>query len=191
MFAARARVWQFACNSRFFDPRATDVHISLRVTEPMNSGIDQFLNLPEMAHFVRVVLRLVAAALLGGLVGAEREWVGKAAGLRTHMLVALGAAVFVLAPAEAGLGEGDIGRIIQGIAAGIGFIGAGTILKRTDRNEIKGLTTAAGVWLTAAVGVAAAVAPLWLAAASVACALVILFALGAMERKLGTASTQA
>jgi putative Mg2+ transporter-C (MgtC) family protein len=159
--------------------------------EPMNSGIDQFLNLPETMHFVRVVLRLVAAALLGGLVGAEREWVGKAAGLRTHMLVALGAAVFVLAPAEAGLGEGDIGRIIQGIAAGIGFIGAGTILKRTDRNEIQGLTTAAGIWLTAAIGVAAAVAPLWLAIAGVACALVILYVLAAIERKLGTESTQA
>ena len=157
----------------------------------MNSGVDQFLNLPEFAHFARVVLRLVAAALLGGLVGAEREWLGKAAGLRTHMLVALGAAVFVLAPAEAGLGEGDIGRIIQGIAAGIGFIGAGTILKRADRNEIKGLTTAAAVWLTAAVGVAAAVAPLWLAVAGVVCALVILYVLALIERKLGTESTQA
>jgi putative Mg2+ transporter-C (MgtC) family protein len=159
--------------------------------EPMNSGPDQFLSLPEMLHFGRVVLRLAAAALLGGLVGAEREWVGKAAGLRTHMLVALGTAVFVLAPAEAGLGEGDIGRIIQGIAAGIGFIGAGTILKRADRNEIQGLTTAAGIWLTAGVGVAAAVAPLWLAVASVVSALVILYVVGAIERKLGIDSTRA
>ena len=157
----------------------------------MNTGAEEFLNLPELAHFVRVALRLAAAAVLGGLVGAEREWVGKAAGLRTHMLVALGAAVFVLAPSEGGLGEGDIGRIIQGIAAGIGFIGAGTILKRTDRNEIKGLTTAAGIWLTAAVGVAAAVAPLWLPALGVACAVVILYALAAIERKFGTPSSQA
>ena len=104
----------------------------------MNPGTEEFVNLPELTHLARVALRLVAAALLGGLVGAEREWVGKAAGLRTHMLVSLGAAMFVLAPAEAGLGEGDTSRIIQGIAAGIGFIGAGTILKRSDREEIRG-----------------------------------------------------
>ena len=66
------------------------------------------------------------------------------------MLVALGAALFVIAPAQAGLGAGDLGRIIQGVAAGIGSIGAGTILKLTDREEIKGLTTAASIWPTAA-----------------------------------------
>jgi len=93
----------------------------------------------EFAHFAGVVLRLLTATL-GGLVGAVREWVGKAAGLRTHMLASLGAALFVLAPAEAGLGAGDTSRIIRGIAAGIGFIGAGTILKPSDRNEIQGLT---------------------------------------------------
>jgi putative Mg2+ transporter-C (MgtC) family protein len=61
------------------------------------------------------------------------------------MLVSLGTALFVVAPAEAGIGEGDTGRILQGIAAGIGFIGAGTILKRADREEIQGLTTAASI----------------------------------------------
>ena len=149
----------------------------------MNTGADEFLRLPEWAHAGGVVLRLVMAALLGGLVGAEREWVGKAAGLRTHMLVALGAALFVLAPAEAGLGEGDTSRIIQGIAAGIGFIGAGTILKRTDRNEIQGLTTAANIWLTAAIGVAVAVGPLWLPLVCAICALIILYVFGLIQRR--------
>jgi len=148
------------------------------------TGVDAALSLPDLAHLADVALRLVAAAVLGGFVGAERERVGKAAGLRTHMIVALGAAMFVLAPAEAGLAQGDTSRIIQGIAAGIGFIGAGTILKRADRQEIHGLTTAAGIWLTAAIGVAAAVGPLWLPALCVACALLILLVLGAIERRL-------
>jgi putative Mg2+ transporter-C (MgtC) family protein len=139
---------------------------------------------PELAHAAEVGFRLVAAAVLGGFVGAEREYVRKAAGLRTHMIVALGAALFVLAPAEAGLAEGDVSRIIQGIAAGIGFIGAGTILKRPDRQEVHGLTTAASIWLTASVGVAAAVGPLWLAGFGVVCAVVILFVFVAIERWL-------
>ena len=139
---------------------------------------------PEVAHAAEVGFRLVAAAALGGFVGAEREYVRKAAGLRTHMIVALGAALFVLAPAEAGLAEGDVSRIIQGVAAGIGFIGAGTILKRPDRQEVHGLTTAASIWLTASVGVAAAMGPLWLPALAVGCALVILYCFGTIERRL-------
>jgi putative Mg2+ transporter-C (MgtC) family protein len=150
----------------------------------MPTGADAALSLPDLAHLIDVALRLVAAAVLGGFVGAERERVGKAAGLRTHMIVSLGAAMFVLAPAEAGLAQGDTSRIIQGIAAGIGFIGAGTILKRADLQEIHGLTTAAGLWLTASLGVAAAVGPLWLPALCVVCALVILFFLGAVERRI-------
>lgn len=147
----------------------------------------ELLNLPDPEQLTRVTFRLMAAAILGGLVGAEREWVGKAAGLRTHMLVSLGAALFVLAPSEAGLGEGDLGRIIQGIAAGIGFIGAGTILKRAESDEIKGLTTAAGIWLTAAIGIAVAVGRTWLALICVACAWLILFVLAIVERWLGRA----
>jgi putative Mg2+ transporter-C (MgtC) family protein len=151
----------------------------------MNPDTGELLHLPSLAHLGLVALRLFAAVVLGGLVGAEREWVGKAAGLRTHMLVSLGAALFVLAPAEAGLAEGDRSRIIQGIAAGIGFIGAGTILKRADREEIQGLTTAASIWLTAGIGVAVAVGPLWLPVVCVLCALLILYVLGAIERQFG------
>jgi putative Mg2+ transporter-C (MgtC) family protein len=151
----------------------------------MNPGTTEFLHLPDAAHLAFVGLRLATAAVLGGLVGAEREWVGKSAGLRTHMLVSLGAALFVLAPAEGGLAEGDTSRIIQGIAAGIGFIGAGTILKRADRDEIQGLTTAATIWLTAAIGVAVAVGPIWLPVGCAFGTLLILYVLGVVERKLG------
>jgi len=150
----------------------------------MPQGVEAALSVPDLLHVAEVAARLIGAAVLGGFVGAEREGAGKAAGLRTHMIVALGAALFVLAPAEAGLAEGDVSRIIQGVAAGIGFIGAGTILKREETNEIHGLTTAAGIWLTAAVGVAAAVGPLWLPGLCVVCALVILYCLGAIERRI-------
>ena len=149
----------------------------------MNTLPDTLFNLPDVSQVMPVMVRLLAAAALGGLIGAERESVGKAAGLRTHMLVALGSALFVVAPTVAGLGEGDRGRIIQGIAAGIGFIGAGTILKLTDREEIKGLTTAAGVWLTAAIGVAAAVAPLWVPVVCAISAWLILYGLGQFEAR--------
>lgn len=145
---------------------------------------DELFSVPNTRAVAIVVVRLVAAGLLGGLLGAEREAVGKAAGLRTHMLVALGAALFVIAPAQAGLGAGDLGRIIQGVAAGIGFIGAGTILKLTDQEEIKGLTTAASIWLTAAIGIAAAVGPLWVPVVCAACAWVVLSVLAHLEHRI-------
>jgi putative Mg2+ transporter-C (MgtC) family protein len=89
------------------------------------------------------------------LLGIEREQKGKAAGVRTHMLVAIGAALFVLLSQQAGMPSSDMSRVIQGIIAGIGFLGAGTILKSDNDEQVKGLTTAAGIWLTAAIGVAA------------------------------------
>jgi putative Mg2+ transporter-C (MgtC) family protein len=113
-----------------------------------------FSDLPDAGQAASLVIRLLVAALLGGALGYERERAGKSAGARTHMLVALGAALFVLIPQQAGATPGDITRVLQGVVAGIGFLGAGTILK-DDRGEVRGLTTAAGVWLTAAIGVAA------------------------------------
>lgn len=110
--------------------------------------------LPDATQIERVIIRLIAAAVLGAVVGIQRERAGKPAGLRTHMLVSLGAALFVIACLEFGMSAGDLSRVIQGLATGIGFIGGGAILKLTDEREITGLTTAAGIWLTAAVGVA-------------------------------------
>jgi putative Mg2+ transporter-C (MgtC) family protein len=101
-----------------------------------------------------VLVRVFAAVLLGAVVGIERERAGKPAGLRTHMLVSLGTAVFVIACSDAGMSLDGLSRVIQGIVTGIGFIGAGTILKLNEQREIQGLTTAAGLWMTAAIGVA-------------------------------------
>ena len=98
------------------------------------------------------------------------------------MLVSLGAALFVIAPQQAGVGTTNLANIIQGVAAGIGFIGAGTILKLTEREEIKGLTTAASIWLTAAVGIASGVGPLWVSVAAAICAWVILSVLARLEK---------
>ena len=140
----------------------------------MHIGLDDLFHLPDAAQMIRVVVRICTAALLGGILGAERERAGKAAGLRTHMLVALGCALFVLFPAESGMAQADLSRVIQGVATGIGFIGAGTILKRTESGEVQGLTTAAGIWLTAAVGLAVGAGQLWLPVIAVACAWVIL-----------------
>jgi putative Mg2+ transporter-C (MgtC) family protein len=114
-----------------------------------------FGDLPSAAEVTQVVVRLTLAALLGGLLGFEREQAGKAAGIRTHMLVALGSAFFVLIPVQAGIGGGDLSRVLQGVITGVGFLGAGTILKGNHKGQIYGLTTAAGIWFTAAVGIAA------------------------------------
>ncbi|HBZ93670.1 MAG TPA: methyltransferase, partial [Pseudomonas sp.] len=84
----------------------------------------------------------------------EREVMGKAAGIRTHMLVCLGAAIFVMALEQDGAEADAMSRVIQGIAAGVGFLGAGTILKGQNISDVKGLTTAAGLWASAAIGVA-------------------------------------
>ena len=115
----------------------------------------EFSDLGDVSQITTVCVRLVVAVALGALLGYERESVGASAGLRTHMLVSLGSALFVLIPLQAGMQIADISRVLQGITAGVGFLGAGAILKSQDENQITGLTTAAGLWLTAAVGIAA------------------------------------
>ena len=122
-------------------------------------------SLPDPAQAVRITIRFFAAIAVGAIVGFEREQTGKAAGLRTHLLVSVASALFVLAPLEGGMSTNDVSRVIQGVATGIGFIGAGAILKRKDDSEIQGLTTAAGIWLTAAAGLAAGLGRLGLALA--------------------------
>jgi putative Mg2+ transporter-C (MgtC) family protein len=92
--------------------------------------------------------------IFGAVIGIQRERAGKPAGVRTHMLVSSGAAVFILASGEFGMNPDSISRVIQGLVTGIGFLGAGAILKLYDRRAVEGLTTAAGIWMTAALGVA-------------------------------------
>jgi putative Mg2+ transporter-C (MgtC) family protein len=155
--------------------------------EPLNADV---LPLPDWAQLARVAVRLAVAAALGWLLGAERESMGKAAGARTHMLVALGSALFVIVPAEIGLREGDLGRVIQGIATGVGFLGAGTILKRTDRLEITGLTTAATIWLTAAIGLGIGAGQIWISVMCAVSAWIILSLVALSEGRAARSSTE-
>jgi putative Mg2+ transporter-C (MgtC) family protein len=105
-----------------------------------------------------MVLRFLLAAALGALIGYQRERAGKAAGLRTHMLVSAGAALFALVSMYGFRGaEVDISRVAAGVVVGIGFIGAGVILRGQREKQVAGLTTAASIWITAAVGLAAGV----------------------------------
>jgi len=102
---------------------------------------------------IDLVLRLVLAVVLGGIVGIERELVHKPAGLRTHMLVSLGSCLFtVISVYDFGM---DPARIASGIVAGIGFIGAGAVI--AERSRVVGITTAASLWVTASIGLAAGV----------------------------------
>ena len=138
---------------------------------------------PEIISALGGTLRLILAAALGGVLGYERERQGKAAGLRTHMLVALGSALFVLAAVEAGAAPGDVTRVVQGIATGIGFVGAGAILKLADQGhvQVRGLTTASTVWIAAAVGIAVGTGRIWLPVFSTALSLIILVVLARCE----------
>jgi len=144
--------------------------------------VRDFAQLPAAGEVLAVLARIATAIALGALLGEERQRAGKAAGLRTHMLVALGSALFVLFPLEAGMPPTDISRVIQGVATGIGFIGAGTVLKRTNPEEVHGLTTAASIWLTAAIGLASGAGPLWLPVACGVCAWIILSVLARFEK---------
>ena len=97
-------------------------------------------------HLLRVFLRLFAAILLGGLIGLQRVSATKPTGLRTHTLVCLGTTVIVLSASTAALSPEGISRVIQGIVTGIGFIGAGSILKLSEEHLVHGLTASARVW---------------------------------------------
>lgn len=109
----------------------------------------------ELEQTTRVVWRMAMALALGAAIGWDRERRDAEAGLRTHMLVALGAALFVLVPMEAGMNDEQLSRVVQGLVSGIGFLGAGAVLKDSGEGRIHGLTTAATIWATAAVGIAA------------------------------------
>lgn len=146
------------------------------------------IDLSKGASTVEVVVRLLVAMLIGGLIGWDREKSDKPAGLRTHMLVALGSASFTLLGFEVGAhlsprsGEGfDPTRVLQGVIGGIGFLGAGSIIQ--NRGQVSGLTTAASVWVAGALGAAAGVGAYVLAGVTTALAFVILSLLSKLEHK--------
>ena len=101
-----------------------------------------------------LITRIVIAGLLGGVIGAEREFRAKIAGTRTHLLVAVGAALMMIVSRYGFDGQGDPGRVAAQIVSGIGFIGAGAIM--VNRKAVHGLTTAAGIWVAAGIGMAVA-----------------------------------
>lgn len=154
--------------------------------EIWNTVLSEFSDIPDATQVTLITLRLLIAAALGGLLGYEREQKGKAAGLRTHMLVALGAALFVLIPQQAGASVEDLTRVLQGVVAGVGFLGAGAIIKGNQQAEAKGLTTAASIWLTAAIGVAAGMGREATAVLSAVLAFTILYLIPKVERLFGS-----
>jgi putative Mg2+ transporter-C (MgtC) family protein len=123
--------------------------------EVWSTVVSEFSDVPDVATVTRITVRLIIAAVLGGVLGFERESKGRSAGLRTHMLVAVGAALFVLGPLQSGMKIDDLSRVLQGVVQGIGFLGAGAIIVRSAQREVEGLTTAAGIWATAGIGVLA------------------------------------
>ncbi|MET0807878.1 MAG: MgtC/SapB family protein [Pseudoxanthomonas sp.] len=125
------------------------------VTAEIGRALASEFALPDAGTVTVIVVRLLTAAVLGGMLGMERERKGRAAGLKTHILVAVGSALFVMAPLLSDIAPGDVTRVMQGIVSGIGFLGAGAIIKLERGERVEGLTTAAGIWMVSAVGMAA------------------------------------
>ncbi len=109
-----------------------------------------------MSPLLETVLRFLLATALGAAIGYQRERAGKRAGVRTHILVSAGSALFTLASIYGfGLGEADVSRVASGVVVGVGFIGGGVILRGAREEEVVGLTTAATIWVTASIGLCA------------------------------------
>jgi putative Mg2+ transporter-C (MgtC) family protein len=125
----------------------------------------------EMSTEIEMILRLLLATALGATIGYQRERANKPAGLRTHTLICVGAALFTIASIY-GFGEADPARIAAGIVAGIGFLGAGAIIR--TREHLVGLTTAATIWSVAAIGLAAGAGLYIISAITTAVVMVIL-----------------
>lgn len=131
-----------------------------------------------------VIERILLAVLCGSLIGWDREYADKPAGLRTNMLVSLGAALFILIPLQSGLAEHDttaLARTLQGIATGVGFVGAGTILRE---ERVRGLTSATAIWVSAGLGLATGLGLWQLALIGVGLAIVILRLVKWLERRI-------
>lgn len=146
--------------------------------------VAEFSDLGSAAEITQLVVRLLLAALLGGVLGLQREQQGKPAGLRTHMLVASASSLIVVVSLQYGMDDDALARVLQGLLAGVGFVCAGAILKLEKEEQVHGLTTAASVWITAAIGVAAGLGREMTAALSTVLVLGIL-ALEGPIRRLG------
>lgn len=148
---------------------------------------NEFSDIPDIAELTRLCIRLLLAAILGGMLGFERESKGKAAGVKTHMFVALGSAIFLIIPQQVGIEVGDLTRVIQGMVTGVGFLGAGTILKGHSEGSVKGLTTAAGLWMTSAIGMTVGLGQ---AGSALVCAVFALIVFSLMPRLMHVLSPE-
>lgn len=151
-----------------------------------------FDSMQTHAPLSEIVARFVFAALFGAIIGLDRELKDRPAGLRTHMMMALAAAVFTVLTLELFHEvrqleqpvSADPIRIIQAVTAGVAFLGAGAIIR--DRGRLRGLTTGAGMWLAGSVGVACGAGFFYIAAMAVVPAIIILSGLRLLERRLPT-----
>jgi putative Mg2+ transporter-C (MgtC) family protein len=134
--------------------------------------------------FLEILLRLLMAFACGAVIGLNREFHHKPAGFRTFGLVAIGSAVVVIVMHLDGGGSDAVSRVIQGVLTGIGFLGAGVIFRREAPNKVAGLTTAAAVWLTAGLGIAAGAGQYSVATAGMVMGLVLLLLGGPFERMM-------
>jgi putative Mg2+ transporter-C (MgtC) family protein len=143
----------------------------------------ELADLGDTADITRVVLRLFVASALGACLGWERERAGAMAGLRTHMLVALGVAMMIVASQLGGVAQAELSRVLQGIFAGVGFVGAAAIIRPHDGERVHGVTTAASIWATASIAAAAGLGLEAPAIVATVFAVVILAWLRRVERK--------
>ena len=144
---------------------------------------EELADLGNGADIVRVVLRLSVAMALGACIGWERERTGAMAGLRTHMLVALGVALMIVGSQLSGVAQAELSRVLQGIFAGVGFVGAAAIIRTHEGERVHGVTTAASIWATAAIAAAAGLGLEAPAIIGTVFAVVILAWLRRVERK--------
>ncbi|WP_156829319.1 MgtC/SapB family protein [Amorphus coralli] len=153
----------------------------------METNLSQIALTPEMPVVVAVA-RMGIAALLGAAIGFDQEWRQRSAGLRTHMLVSLAAAVFAILMQEVMVmslpdhARVDPIRVLEAVTAGVAFLAAGSII-RSGRN-VRGITTGAGLWLAGAIGAATGLGLVWIAAVAAGFALVIIVALRVVDRQI-------
>ena len=141
--------------------------------------------LTNQDHLLRVLVRLFAAILLGGLIGLQRVRATKPSGLRTHTLVCLGTTVVLLSCSAAGISVEGESRVIQGIVIGIGFVGAGSVLKSSEEQLISGLVVSVRLWATAAVGVAIGLGQVGIALIAALLNILALRVISALEGRMG------
>ena len=150
----------------------------------MPMALDELVFFPNINSVLQVTIRIVVAGILGGIIGYEREVKGKAAGLRTHMLLAMGTVIVLVVARLDGIPMSEMSKVIEGLVTGVGFLGGGAILKLSDKQEIRGVTTAASIWSTSAIGIAVGLGQIWIGILSTIVVWIILFVVGYLEKRV-------